>query len=142
MKIIRKHCLLLVATIFFLAAKVASAQAPLEPTQMPANTTFYFVWRGQPSAELRRTNSIAALWDDPGFAPVRSSVTNAILKSSEEKSPENRLTRQQIEEYASLAENAFVLGYLSDPQKKRAEASSDSSAANARPWNGIFFVDR
>ena len=140
MKVMHKRYWLLAATIFLLVANAASAQVPLEPTQMPANTTFYFVWRGQPSAELRKTNSIAALWDDPGFAPVRSSVTNAILKSSEEKSPENRLTRQQIEEYASLAENAFVLGYLSDPQKKRPEASKDSSAANAKPWNGIFFV--
>src|SRR6202030_659095 len=43
-------------------------------------------------------------------------------------------------EYASLAENAFVLGYLSDPQKKRPEPSKDSAAANAKPWNGIFFV--
>jgi hypothetical protein len=140
MKVMQKRYWLLAATIFLSVATASSAQVPLEPTQMPANTTFYFVWRGQPSAELRRTNSIAALWDDPGFAPVRSSVTNAILKSSEEKSPENRLTRQQIEEYASLAENAFVLGYLSDPQKKRPEASKDSSGTNAKPWNGIFFV--
>ena len=138
MKVMHKHCLLLAATIFFLGADDAHAQAPLEPAQMPANTTFYFVWRGQPNAELRKTNSIAALWDDPGFAPVRSSITNAILKNSEEKPTENRLTRQQIEEYASLLENAFVLGYLSDPQKKRAEASDDSSAA--KTWNGMFFV--
>ena len=140
MKVMQKRYWLLAATIFLSVANAASAQVPLEPTQMPANTTFYLVWRGQPSVELRKTNSIAALWDDPGFAPVRSSVTNAILKSSEKKSPENRLTRQQIEEYASLAENAFVLGYLSDPQKKRPEASKDSSAANAKPWNGLFFV--
>jgi len=141
MNVMQKYCLLLAATIFFLGANAAWAQAPLEPAQMPANTTFYLVWRGQPNAELRKTNNIAALWDDPGFAPVRSSVTNAILKSSEEKSPEQRLTRQQIEEYASLLENAFVLGYLSDPHKKRAEASDDdSSAAKTKPWNGMFFV--
>jgi len=140
MKMMQKHCLLLAATIFFLGANAASAQAPLEPAQMPANTTFYFVWRGQPNAELRKTNSIAALWDDPGFAPVRSSVTDAILKNSEQKPTENRLTRQQIEEYASLLENTFVLGYLSDPQKRRAQASDDSSDANAKPWNGMFFV--
>jgi hypothetical protein len=141
MNVMQKHCLLLAATIFFLGANAAWAQAPLEPAQMPANTTFYLVWRGQPNAELRKTNNIAALWDDPGFAPVRSSVTNAILKSSEEKSPEQRLTRQQIEEYASLLENAFVLGYLSDPYKKRAEASDDdASAAKTKPWNGMFFV--
>src|ERR1700688_4869186 len=99
MKVMQKHYWLLTATIFFLGANAASAQTPLEPAQMPANTTFYFVWRGQPNAELKRTNSIAALWDDPGFAPVRSSVTNAILKNSEEKPTpsENRLTRQQIE---------------------------------------------
>jgi hypothetical protein len=138
MKVMQKHCLLLAATIFFLGADAAHAQAPLEPAQMPANTTFYFVWRGQPNADLRKTNSIAALWDDPGFVPVRSSVTNAILKNSEQKPTENRLTRQQIEEYASLVENAFVLGYLSDPQKKRAGASDDSSPA--KTWNGLFFV--
>jgi hypothetical protein len=138
MKVMQKHCWVLAATIFFLGANAALAQAPLEPAQMPANTTFYFVWRGQPNADLRKTNSIAALWDDPGFAPVRSSVTNAILKNSEEKPAENRLTRQQIEEYASLLENPFVLGYLSDPQKRRAEASNDSSAT--KPWNGMFFV--
>jgi hypothetical protein len=138
MKVLQKHYWLLAATILFLGANAASAQAPLEPAQMPANTTFYLVWRGQPNAELRKTNSIAALWDDPGFAPVRSSITNAILKNSEEKPTENRLTRQQIEEYASLLENAFVVGYLSDPQKKRAETSDDSSAA--KPWNGMFFV--
>ena len=140
MKVMRKHYWLLTATIFFLGANAARGQAPLEPAQMPANTTFYLIWRGQLNAELKKTNSIAALWDDPGFAPVRSSVTNAILKNSEEKPTENRLTRQQIEEYASLLENAFVLGYLSDPQKKRAEPSDDSSAANARPWNGMFLV--
>ncbi len=138
MKVMQKHCWVLAATIVFLGANAALAQAPLEPAQMPANTTFYFVWRGQPNVDLRKTNSIAALWDDPGFAPVRSSVTNAILKNSEEKPAENRLTRQQIEEYASLLENPFVLGYLSDPQKKRAEASNDSSAT--KPWNGMFFV--
>jgi hypothetical protein len=139
MKIMQKHCLLLAATIFFLGASAVSAQAPLEPAQMPGNTTFYLAWRGQPNAELRKTNSIAALWDDPGFASVRSSVTDAILKNSEQKPAENtRLTREQIQEYASLVENSFVLGYLSDPQKKRAEASNDSSAA--KPWNGLFFV--
>ena len=138
MNVMQKHYWLLTASIFFLGANAACAQAPLEPAQMPANTTLYFVWRGQPNAELKKTNSIAALWDDPGFAPVRSSVINAILKNSEEKPTENRLTRQQIEEYASLLENAFVLGYLSDPQKKRAEASDDSSAA--KTWNGMFFV--
>lgn len=140
MKIMRKHCLVLIATIFLLGADMVCAQAPLEPARMPANTTFYFIWRGQPNAELRKTNPIAALWDDPGFAPVKSSVTDAILKGSEEKPTENRLTRQQIEEYASLLENSFVVGYLSDPHKNRVEDSGNSSGTKPLQWNGIFFV--
>lgn len=136
-----RHLLLLAAAVIF-CAQVLRAQAPLEPSQMPASTTFYFVWRGQPSAELRKSNSIAALWDDPGFAPVRSSITNALLKNSEEKSTtEPHLTRQQLEEYASLLENPFVLGYLSDPNKKNGfVVSANPSSAKATPWNGFFFV--
>ncbi len=145
MKVIRTRYLLLWSVVFILAATGLRAQAPLEPAQMPANTSFYFVWRGQPSAELRKSNSIAALWDDPGFAPVRSSLTKALLKSSEdkameEKSKEPRLTKEQIEEYASLLENPFVLGYLSDPHGKRAEASTKPAADKTTSWNGIFFV--
>src|SRR5450755_2716292 len=102
MRTVTMRHLLLLAAAFILCAQVVPAQAPLEPSQMPANTTFYFVWRGQPSAELRKSNSIAALWDDPGFAPVLSSITNALLKNSEEKSTtEPHLTRQQLDEYAS-----------------------------------------
>ena len=138
MKIIRTRYLLLSAIIFF-GAQVLLAQSPLEPAQLPANTAFYLVWRGQPSAELRKTNSIAALWDDPGFAPVRSSITNALLKNSEEKSTEPRLTREQLEEYASLLENPFVLGYLNDPQKGFV-VSANPSPAKTTSWNGMFLV--
>jgi hypothetical protein len=140
MKIIRTRYLLLSATLLFVCAHVASAQAPLEPAQMPAHTAFYLIWRGQPNAELRKTNSIAALWDDPGFSPLRSSITNALLKNSEEKSSEKRLTRQQLEEYASLLENSFVLGYLSDPTKKGFVVSANPSPAKTTPRNGMFFV--
>jgi len=151
MKIIPARYLLLLALVLPCAREV-SAQAPLEPAQMPSNTTFYFIWRGQPSGELRKTNSIAALWDDPGFAPIRSSIANALLKNSAEKSTdksldesaqkpaEPRLTREQLEQYASLVENPFVLGYLSDPQKKGFVVSAVPSALKVASWNGIFFV--
>jgi len=142
MRTVTMRRLLLPAAAFFLCAQAVPAQAPLEPSQMPASTTFYFVWRGQPSAELRKSNSIAALWDDPGFAPVRSSIANALLKNSEEKSTtEPHLTRQQLDEYASLLENPFVLGYLSDPNKKNGfVVSANPSSAKGKPWNGIFLV--
>jgi hypothetical protein len=131
MKTVRTRYLLLSALILMLCAQGLQAQAPLEPAQLPANTTFYFIWRGQPSAELKKSNSIAALWDDPDFAPVRSSLTRALLKNSEEKSDaekskEPRLTREQLEQYATLLENPFVFGYLSDPNKKHSEASAQA----------------
>ena len=140
MKMIRTRHLPLFAVIFLLCAGTLSAQAPLEPAQLPANTAFYFVWRGQPSAEIRKTNSIAALWDDPGFAPVRSSIANALLKNSEEKSSDKKLTREQLDEYASLLDNSFVLGYLSDPHKKDYVVSANPSPAKPTPWNGVFFI--
>jgi hypothetical protein len=140
MKMIRTRYLPLLAALFLLCAGTLSAQAPLEPAQLPANTAFYFVWRGQPSAETRKANSIAALWDDPGFAPVRSSIANALLKNSEEKSTEKKLTREQLDEYASLLDNAFVLGYLSDPHKKGYVVSASPSSAKITPWNGLFFI--
>jgi hypothetical protein len=133
------------AIVFTLFAQALPAQSPLEPAQMPANTTFYFIWRGQPSAELRKSNSIAALWNDPGFAPVRSSLAKALLKNSEEKSAagkarETHLTREQLEEYASLLENPFVLGYLSDPHKKEFVVSANPSASKPAPRKGLFFI--
>jgi hypothetical protein len=140
MKMIRTRCLPLFAGIFLLCAGTLSAQAPLEPAQLPANTAFYLVWRGQPSAEIRKTNSIAALWDDPGFAPVRSSIANALLKNSEEKSTDKKLTREQLDEYASLLDNSFVLGYLSDPHKRDYVVSANPSSAKTTPWNGLFFI--
>jgi hypothetical protein len=145
MKTVRTRYLLLSALILMLCAQGLQAQAPLEPAQLPANTTFYFIWRGQPSAELKKSNSIAALWDDPDFAPVRSSLTRALLKNSEEKSDaekskEPRLTREQLEQYATLLENPFVFGYLSDPNKKHSEASAKTGPGKATPWKGIFFV--
>lgn len=148
MKIFRTRCVLLSAALFLLCANILCAQAPLEPSQLPANTSFYFIWRGQPSAELRKTNSIAALWDDPGFAPVRSTITNTLLNNSTaksadktaEKTAEPRITRQQLEQYASLLENPFVLGYISNPQKKGFVVSAVPSAPKPTSWNGLFFI--
>ena len=148
MKIFRTRCVLLSAALFLLCANVLFAQAPLEPAQLPANTSFYFIWRGQPSAELRKTNSIAALWDDPGFAPVRSSITDTLLNNSNSKSADKtaektakpQLTRQQLEQYASLLENPFVIGYISNPQKKGFVVSAVPPAPKPTSWNGIFFI--
>ena len=118
----------------------AAAQVPLEPAQLPGNTMFYVIWRGLPSTELRKTNSLASLWDDPGLAAMRSSLADTILKSSAQKPAEKQLTRQQLDEYASLLENPFVLGYISNPNKRGYVVSANPSAGKASQYNGFFFV--
>lgn len=118
----------------------ACAQAPLEPAQMSPRTIFYLIWRGAPAAEARRANSLLALWDDPDFAPVRSGLAASMFNSSEEKSPQRKLSPEEIAEYASLLENAFTLGYLSEPPKRAASNPAASPDAKVPAWNGMFFV--
>ena len=57
---------LLVAAL--LLAANSFAQSPLEPAQLPAKTTFYVIWRGTPSGDIRKSNALLSLWDDPDFA--------------------------------------------------------------------------
>jgi hypothetical protein len=148
---IRAHHFLCTILLCLCAAQILSAQtqAPLEPAQMPANTTFYFVWRGQPSAELRKVNSIAAMWDDPDFISVRSAMTKALLQSNKQKdkltdgtpdSKTSKLTREQIDQYASLLENSFVIGYLGNPNKNGYVVSDQPGHVKSASWNGLFFV--
>ena len=120
----------------------------MEPSNLPARTTFYLLWRGAPAADARKMNSLGALWDDPDFSPVRSAVANLLLDNSEEKSSQPRVTRAELDEYASLLDNSFLVGYLGDPRKKSGvvvsdgnSASPDSSASAAKtPWNGMFLI--
>jgi hypothetical protein len=143
---IRVTFLAVIAAFFALAeARPASAQAPLEPAQLPARTLFYLIWRGAPAPEVRKANSLLALWDDPDFASVRTALATSMLKSAQEKSPNTTLTPEEIQEYASFLENAFTVGYLSEPTKRAAAntAAPNAPAANEakKPaWNGMFFV--
>jgi hypothetical protein len=133
---------------FFLAAAAllvfrtgeAFAQAPLEPAQLPARTVFYVIWRGAPAADVRKANSLLALWDDPEFATVRSAMAANILGSSQEKSPKEKLTPEEMQEFSSLLDNAFTLGYLSEPAKHAAASAPASKDAKIPAWNGMFFV--
>src|SRR5438876_12309565 len=91
-------------------ADVGRAQAPLEPTQMSPRTMFYIIWRGVPPSEVRKTNALLALWDDPDLAPVRSAMAAGMVGSSDETSTQPRLTPEQVQEFAGLPENSFMLG--------------------------------
>jgi len=128
------------AALLFFAAGSAFAQAPLEPAQLPSRTVFYLIWRGAPAADVRKANSLMALWDDPDFAPVRSAMASNILSSSQEKSQKDKLTPEELQEYASLLENGFTLGYLSEPTKRSAASAPVSKDAKPSAWNGMFFV--
>jgi hypothetical protein len=133
---------LFLATVALLVLRTgeAFAQAPLEPAQLPSRTVFYLIWRGAPAADVRKANSLMALWDDPDFAPVRSAMASTVLNSSQDKSPKEKLTPEEIQEFASLLENAFTLGYLNEPSKHTAASSPASKDAKAPAWNGMFFV--
>jgi hypothetical protein len=137
---------LFVATIVVLAApRVAQAQAPLEPAQMSPRTAFYMIWRGVPGLEARKANSLLALWDDPDFAPVRSALAAGMLSSSAEKSSQQKMTSQEIQEFAGLLENSFTIGYVSEPAKRGVSKAVGSDSATStepkpRAWSGMFFV--
>jgi|tagenome__1003787_1003787.scaffolds.fasta_scaffold20988225_5 hypothetical protein len=117
----------------------SGAQAPLEPTQMPARTAAYLIWRGTPAGDARKTNSLLALWDDPDLAPLRAAMFENMTTASAKDSSKATLTREEAEQYSTLLENAFVIGYISKP-----EAKMTASAAPPKPadhsWNGVFFV--
>ena len=119
----------------------ARAQAPLEPAQMSPRTLFYLIWRGVPAGDVRKANSLLALWDDAEFAPVRSAMAAGMLHSSGEKTEQPKLTSAQLQEFAGLLENSFTIGYLSEPTAKRRIAPAEGAPdAKAAAWNGMFFV--
>jgi hypothetical protein len=115
------------------------AQAPLEPAQMPSRTAFYFIWRGTPAGDAKKTNALLALWNDPDFAPVRAAMFENMTSQSEKDTSKPVLTREEAEQYSSLLENAFVIGYLSKPEAKMTASAAPPKPAE-HPWNGLFFV--
>jgi hypothetical protein len=116
-----------------------AAQAPLEPAQMPSRTSFYLIWRGTPAGDARKTNALFALWDDPDFALVRAAMFENMTSAAEKDASKPGLTRDEAEQYSSLLENAFVIGYLSKPEAKMTASAVPPKPAD-HPYNGLFFV--
>jgi hypothetical protein len=114
------------------------AQSPLEPAQMPARTTAYLIWRGTPAGDPRKANSLLALWDDPDFAPVRAAMFENVTSGSD-KATKQALTREEAEQYSTLLENSFVVGYIGKPEAKMTASATPPKPA-ASTWNGLFFV--
>jgi hypothetical protein len=142
MRVVHLRDLVFVVVMSMLSSTRASAQAPLEPAQMPPRTSAYLIWRGTPAADARKTNALLGLWDDPDFAPVRAAMFENMSNSSEKDASKPGLNREEAEQYSSLLENAFVLGYLSKPEAKMTASAVPPKPAEhpERPWNGLFFV--
>src|SRR5208283_537042 len=126
-----------------LAAPVLAQQpvapAPLEPAQLPARTALYLIWRGAPVGDVRHTNALMSLWDDPDSAPLRNSFVEALLSDAKKQKDKPALTREELNDYATLLDNAFVIGYLPRPADLPAPKPA-SSTSPAPTWNGMFFV--
>ena len=141
MKMLSRRILLPIAAVICICVpNAARAQAPLEPAQMSPRTLFYLVWRGVPSPDVRKANSLFALWDDADFAPVRVAMVAGMMGSSEEKPGQAKITPEQFQEFAGLLENSFTAGYVSAPARRNLSNGAAVADAKAPAWNGMFFV--
>jgi hypothetical protein len=111
------------------------AQASLEPTQLPAQASFYLIWRGTPQGDIRQTNALLSFWDDPDCAPLRSAIVDALMSDSNKQKDKPALSRDELTQYASLLDNPFVLGYISRPDDLPA---AKTPATGAPAWQASF----
>jgi hypothetical protein len=100
---------------------------------------FYLAWHGTPGGEVRKANSLWALWDDADFAPVRAAMIEKMThKSARPEKAGAPVTQEELARYASLLDNEFVVGYMGNPNPAKNVGKPTSSQANK--WNGLFFV--
>jgi hypothetical protein len=125
-----------------------SAQAPIEPAQLPGRTLFYLLWRGAPAGDIRKTNSMLSLWDDPDFAPYRSAFVEALINDSKKQKTKPAMSREELTELSPLLDNSFIVGYLAAaetpaaPKTDTAKSATPFSTPAPTPpaWNGAFFI--
>jgi hypothetical protein len=131
-----------VLLLALLGAFRATAQSPVDPGQLPGRTSFYLLWRGTPTGEVRAKNSVYALWDDPDFAPARSAFFASLLSQTQkQKDKPPALSPDEAKQYATLLDNPCLLGYLGRPESSAPAAAKSATAPKAKPgWNGVFFV--
>jgi hypothetical protein len=65
-----------------------------------------------------------------------------MISSSDKGASKSTRTREEAEQYSSLLENAFVLGYVSKPETKMTVSAVPPKPPEhpEHPWNGVFFV--
>src|SRR5215469_1038559 len=126
-----------VAALLSLAGDAVFAQAPLEPPQLPSRTIFYVIWRGMPAGDVRKTNSLMSLWDDPDFAPVRAALVNEMINDAKNQKGKPAPSREELAGFATLLDNSFTIGYL---PREGAPPKPATPAAKPPAWNGMFLV--
>jgi hypothetical protein len=128
-------CLLAAACL----AQRSPAQSPVDPGKLPAHTTFYVLWHGTPSGDLRAKNSLYALWDDPAVAPARSAFLASLINSKDSQKDKSALTRDEAAQYMTLLDNPCLVGYVRRPAA--AEDTTKSAPPAGKPvWNGLFLI--
>src|SRR5271167_855704 len=127
---------LLLALILILSGS-CFAQAPLEPAQLPAQASFYLIWRGTPTGDVRHSNALLSFWDDPDSAPLRSGIVDLLMSDAKKQKDKPVLSREELAEYATLLDNPLVLGYFSQPDQPPAPKTT---APGTPTWNGLFLV--
>jgi hypothetical protein len=137
------RCLNLLVLLALLYSPCAFAQSPVDPGNLPGRTLFYLQWRGMPSGDIRKNNSLFALWDDPQFTPARDSFLDSFLNQSTNQKGQPKITREEFQQYVTLLDNPFVFGYEREPESRAAHSAPTGPAAKTPmtpAWNGLFFI--
>jgi hypothetical protein len=141
----RYFCAALLIALF--VSTRAVAQSPIDPGKLPGHTLFYLCWHGSPSGDIRKNNSLYALWDDPDFAPARDALFSN-LATSNPTAGKPPISREDLQQYVTLLDNPFLVGYIRQPESHSAPKASSPAAPSASPsktpappaWNGLFLI--
>ncbi len=137
--------------LLILAAAPAMAQGPLQPAWLPPDTLFYLHWKGAAQLDAARgTNSLARLWNDPEFAPVRRAAAESLHQDLPSSNPAQSLTPEEREQAVSLLESPVLLGFSgrwpipASAQPSREESGSrltTSGGKHQRPAAFFLILD-
>ena len=137
MRLARFSAIAVLPLLGLLSSARCAAQIP-DPGQLPGRTIFYALWHGAPTGEIRKNNSLYALWDDPDFTAARASFVQTMMLNSQKPKDKPNVSREELEQYATLLDNPVLVGYLRRPETPA--AAKGTAAKPAHTWNGMFLV--
>lgn len=127
---------LLICALTLLDAAPARAQSSPVESRLPADTGFYFSWRGTQALDAAKSsNALLRMWNDPDFTNVRAAAMAQAFSAKSVKTPE--LSGEDVK---SLLENSLVLAFVKlSPASLAAARKKDPRADSVA---GIFIYDR